>query len=271
MAGGHEAFLSVWTYWVNRPLYPETVAPWRDWPRVGQACVVRAPTVQFMPQEHAAAATFEGRGVVEIITVEITHHIWLEWGRIAAARLHDARDARRKVLERHAAGENWAEQMEVEYAAALVGIAACAHALDGLCGALKDRVALAPRKPGESRHGRIRSAISLGFTLSNADSAAWKKDFTWLYELRDAAVHPEEKSRPTVPHPVAGHGSYEASRYCLESVERAWSILISVLAVIGAPGRAKNPDVGRYATDMRPAILTLLDTGRCQSPSGALQ
>ncbi len=209
--------------------------------------------------------------------VEIRHHLWITWTRIARNEVTQARSARVKVLNAKDKGQNWALEMEPEYMASLVAISACAHALDAIYGALKPLVpatrasksrhaqirsvlahaldaiygALKPLVPAtrasKSRHAQIRSVLAEAFKLGNVAQKHWKAEFTWLFDLRDGAVHYNEESLPTVPHPIHGHGSQAAAIYCMETADRAVALLFEVLTVLGSPDRARNDQVRAYS------------------------
>jgi len=191
-------------------------------------------------------------------TIEMRHHLWITWTRIARKEVKQARAARQKVLEAKANGENWAAEMEPEYMAALVAVSACAHALDSIYGALKPLVSAIQVPKNASRHKHIRSVLAAAFTLGNPIEKHWKTEFTWLFDLRDGAVHYKEESLPTVPHPIAGHGSRAAAAYCMETADRALDLLLEVLTVLGKPDRARNDQVRSYSEDMSRIINDML-------------
>jgi hypothetical protein len=197
--------------------------------------------------------------VAEVFSVEITHHLWINWTRIAAKHLQAARDSRERVVATKAAGGNWAEVMEDEYSDSLVTISAAAHALDAAYGALKPLVTMPQLGDRAARHDHIRSALAAGYRLDNDLCRRWRKDFVWLFDLRDAAVHHREVSRPTVPHPIEGYGSHEAARYCLESCERAVACTLDVLGVMASPDLARNADVRKYSLGMVPTVRELVE------------
>jgi hypothetical protein len=155
-------------------------------------------------------------------------------------------------------GGNWAEVMEGEYSDSLVTISASAHALDAAYGALQPVVTMPQLGDDAARHDHIRSALAAGFRLGNDVGRRWKKDFTWLFDLRDAAVHHREVARPTVPHPIEGNGSHEAARYCLETSERAVACTLDVLGVMASPDLARNADVRKYSLGMVPTVRELV-------------
>lgn len=184
------------------------------------------------------------------VTVEMMHHLWADWTRVGVKHLHGARDARSRVFVTRSAGGNWAEDMADEYQDSLVAVSASAHALDAAYGGLKPLVAMPTLAENSSRHDFIRTALSAGYRLGNEVTSRWKQEFTWLFDLRDAAVHHFELSRPTVPHPIEGHGSYEVARYCLETSERAVALALDVLTVMASPNLARSEPVRQRSTGM---------------------
>ena len=193
-----------------------------------------------------------------VASIEITHHLWIEWSRIAVKHLRGARAARLRLLARKDAAGNRAEVMQDEYSDSLVTISASAHALDAAYGALQPLVTMPQLGNDAARHDHIRSALAAGYRLGNDLGRRWNKEFSWLFGLRDAAVHHREVSRPTVPHPIEGHGSYEAARYCLETSERAIALLLDVLKVMGSVRSARNEDVRNTASGWCPTVADIV-------------
>lgn len=173
----------------------------------------------------------------------------MTWTRIARDAVKQARSTRVEVLDAKANGENWALVTEAEFMAALVAISACAHALDAIYGALKPLVKPMQLSKDAPRHAYIRETLTEAFALKRPITKPWKTEFTWLFGLRDAAAHYEEQSLPTVPHPIEGHGSQAVAAYCMEAGDRALSLLLEVLAVLGTPDRAANDAVRAYSEE----------------------
>ena len=73
---------------------------------------------------------------------------------------------------------------------------------------------------GTKRHGKIREALKQVFDTGQVNTK-WLADFDWLFDLRDAALHAEEKPRPPVPHPLGTNTARENVDYSIESAERA--------------------------------------------------
>ena len=132
----------------------------------------------------------------------ITHHLWTDWTLIASERLVSAQAARGKVEEARETGDNWAAEFEKEQRASLVAVAGSAHALDALYGALS-QISGSPSISGDrpSRHQYIREAIGNCYKLSNDEAKTLRTDMSWLFELRDSAVHYKEGAKAFEPHP----------------------------------------------------------------------
>jgi hypothetical protein len=86
----------------------------------------------------------------------------------------------------------------------MIAIAAASHALDALYGAIRDLALPAqvaekwrenPRS-GPPRPRKLLEALKHGFSIP---SGKWQAQFEDLFDLRDAAVHPETVFRATEP------------------------------------------------------------------------
>ena len=183
-----------------------------------------------------------GVGVPGIV---ITHHTWIDWTRIARRNVRDARAGRQRALDARASGENMGPGMEAEFESALVGIAAVSHALDGLYGGLRNLVTVERLSEHAPRHAYVRAVLKAAFRLRNEQTRTWKDEFTWLFDIRDAAVHPNVVSG-IAPHPIEGFGSVEAATYCAESAERAMRLLLDVLSFLDSPEKARTAPVRSY-------------------------
>lgn len=198
----------------------------------------------------------EGRLTVESADVEITHYLWIDWTRIAQGQFGQARAAREGARTARTAGEDIAPHLEVEYFASMVAISACAHALDALYGGLITLMAIPA--VAETRHGNIRDALGKAFVLRNEDSKQWKDEFTWLFNVRDAALHWREASRPVVAHPLQVMVSANLETYRLEAALRAHRLLRDVLLVAVSSTRARNDAICTYFEQKRVTIDQML-------------
>ncbi|MFF5969940.1 hypothetical protein ACFY7C_00275 [Streptomyces sp. NPDC012769] len=117
-----------------------------------------------------------------------------------------------------------------EFDAALVAVAASALTLDALYGSVApaDRRAVW-RRNHTPRRSAIREGLKLVFATGPRNTA-WVDEFKWLFCLRDASVHHEEKPRKTVSHPPLGtHTGPEYVAYSTESADRAVGLMLEVL------------------------------------------
>jgi hypothetical protein len=75
-----------------------------------------------------------------------------------------------------------------------VAIAAAAHALDGLYGAVKPFIK-PPKFARTARHAQILETLKLGFRIGPFVKT-WTVEFAWLFDVRDAVVHHADEYRP---------------------------------------------------------------------------
>lgn len=60
-------------------------------------------------------------------------------------------------------------------------------------------------------------------------NSQWVAEFEWLFDLRDAAEHPEESPKPSIPHPLGTNTAPEQVDYSMEIATRAVELALSVL------------------------------------------
>jgi hypothetical protein len=162
-------------------------------------------------------------------SVVITTHLWPTWMRIAIDRARVARDARAEAVK-GGLGNETAKWMRIEFEAAVVAVAASAHALDALYGSTVIPPVVRARwvEKDTKRPGKIREALKLVFATGPMNTP-WVSEFKWLFDLRDAAVHAEEIPKASVPHPVGTNTASEQVDYSTESATRAVELALSVL------------------------------------------
>lgn len=100
-------------------------------------------------------------------TILITHHVWIDWTRIARRHLRAAHAGRQRALAARASGENMGPGMEAEFEASLVAVSATSHALDGLYGALSNLVKFDQLSEDAPRHAYLRAVLKAAFFLRN--------------------------------------------------------------------------------------------------------
>ncbi len=206
--------------------------------------------------------------------VQVKHHFWITWAEIAISQETAAQDARAAAVEAHAEGHEFAPHIAPELHASMITVAASAHAIDALYGAVKPLIPLpqslltAWTTNGASRHTRIRETLQTGFKVPNTTSAAWKKEFTWLFGLRDKEVHFEEAFDAFVSHPVLPTGvAPEMALYSVESSKRALDLLFQVFDHTLKAGAGRNQETEQYGKD-NSASRERLQALRCK-PAGS--
>jgi hypothetical protein len=189
--------------------------------------------------------------------IQVKHHLWITWAEIAIAREDDAEASRRAAVAAHTAGRDAALDTAAETKAAMQAIAACAHAVDGLYGGVRPLIAVPASTTARwnthsvARHARIRESLARGFRLRNDVAKRWKREFSWLFGLRNAEVHFEERFQQFVPHPVLPtHVAPEIALYSLESSTRAVDLLLDVFDHVLRPGSGRTALTEDYARSM---------------------
>lgn len=196
--------------------------------------------------------------------IAVAARLWPRWASIAIARALAARVAREQAV---AATDPTTESslLNEEFDAALVAVSATAHTLDAFYGSV---VPATRRAAWRANRTKRRTAIHEGLKLVFATgprNAAWGNEFKWLFCLRDASVHHEEKPRETVPHPSRDtHTGPEYADYSTESADRAVRLMLDVLRWCVDNPRAKAPTTGpqaptadQWARDNEPAVAIL--------------
>ena len=134
----------------------------------------------------------------------------------------------------------------------MIALAASSHSLDGLFGAITQIV---PPVRTDTRWSEILETLKSGFEIRGpAGGGGWAREFDWLFDARDAALHAEESFQATVPHPTGTNASPEHVRYSLECAIRAVSLLLEVLEICVAHPRT---ELAQWAIDFRPAVERL--------------
>jgi hypothetical protein len=205
---------------------------------------------------------------VPALTIRLKTNLWLWWAEIAIEREAVARRAREDALRVGSShSQNLGELLSCEGHASLVVVSASAHALDALYGAVKV-VASPPshlidawNAQGAKRPARILETLKLAFT-SGPYNAKWAKEFKWLFNLRDAALHFEESDKEPLPQPLGTHVSPERRQYGLESATRALDLALGVLDICTS---SPKPPTATWAKNYRPAVERLLTARRERS------
>jgi hypothetical protein len=162
--------------------------------------------------------------------------------------------------------------MSREFQSSLVAVSASAHALDALYGSTVIPQTVRDRwiDKRTKRHGKIREALKQIFDTGQMN-ANWMADFDWLFDLRDAALHAEEKPKPPLPHPLGTNTAQENVDYSVESAERAVDLAVSVLQWCVDHPRPRLPDATNWAAANRTAVHELAASAvrRMRNPNDA--
>jgi len=190
-----------------------------------------------------------------VATVLVRSHLWIWWAEIAIDQLRQARAFRAQAIEVRASGDEssrFAELIGQETKAAMVAIAAAAHALDALFGAVRE---LVPEAKTNRRWSTILETLKRTSVIKgSAGGGRWAREFEWLFDLRDSALHFQESQAETVPHPTGTNTGPENVLYSLEPAERAVALLLEVLETCTADPR---PPLDEWAKTMRPTVDSL--------------
>jgi hypothetical protein len=215
--------------------------------------VAREVTVHVPPATATASAPPPG--------VAMSTRMLLHWADVAIEQERLARAARRQleqeVEEAKATGKGL--NLTLELRPSLIAIAAVTHALDALYGELRDialpaHVAAKWRenpRSGPPRQRKLLEALKHGFSIR---SGTWQTKLDELFDLRDAAVHPETLFRATEPHPLGVSTAQEYVAYRCETATEAIDLLFEILETCGSK---QKPALNPWAGDLRPSLERL--------------
>lgn len=178
--------------------------------------------------------------------------------KVAIAHMHAASRARTAATAPDIPSNEVSTWMSREFQASLVAVSASAHALDGLYGStvIPQAVRDTWKGKGTKRHGKIREALKQVFDTGQVNTK-WVADFDWLFDLRDAALHAEERPRPPVPHPLGTNTAQENVDYSIESAKRAVDLGVSVLMWCVDHPRSHVADAVAWAGANRASVQEL--------------
>ncbi len=133
-----------------------------------------------------------------------------------------------------------------EMLAAMVSVAAAAHALDGLYGSVKPVLSLPPSRARRPR--RTTEALKAGFRVGK-QAPRWQAEVDWLFGTRDAAVHPAEVFRPLVVSRVTAHtvvySGIEVATYSAAAARRAADLCVHGHYRVPGQPQARDQGLGR--------------------------
>ena len=119
-----------------------------------------------------------------------------------------------------------------EMKAAMVAVAAAAHAIDALYGSVKQLVS--PPNSRARRDRKIIETLKLGFDVGHLWQS-WSADLEWVFGVRDGIVRHAEDHRPLVVGRYTARtvviSAPEAYKLSAETARRAASIARSILTV----------------------------------------
>jgi len=149
--------------------------------------------------------------------------------------------------------------MSREFEAAIVAVSASAHSLDAFYGSSAISQAVRDQRKNTStrRHGKIREALKQVFNTGPMNNH-WTSEFEWLFDLRDAALHAQEKSGPPVLHPLGTGTAQESVNYSVESAERALNLAMSALAWCVDHPRESLPDTVSWVSLHKQTVAKLV-------------
>jgi hypothetical protein len=196
-------------------------------------------------------------------------HLWLWWAEIAIDQRNLARSGRKKVLKNFASGN---QDISLESRPAMIAVAAASHAIDAFYGEAKEFIPLPAsitetwRRNRTGRPERIRETLKRGFRVGRHDRR-WKKDFDWLFDLRDAALHHSSENAPPVPHPALPTNiSPENADYCVEAADRAAGVMLDIFERCIDAAKPGLPQLSEWAGRLQPTVLSLRE--RAGQPAG---
>jgi hypothetical protein len=146
--------------------------------------------------------------------------------------------------------------LEQKFQASLVAVTASALALDALSGAAVSEQPRGPRSKRPRRAGKIHEALKRAFDTGPVNEH-WADEFRWLFALRAAGVHPEEKPQPSDRHPLGMNLSPEFVQYSVEPAERAVAFALSVLRRCVDFPRTGNQESAAWALRARSKVEEL--------------
>ncbi|MDP9343595.1 MAG: hypothetical protein M3Q23_16185 [Actinomycetota bacterium] len=208
--------------------------------------------------QEAKPATVAVTVTIGTPSIQMRSHLWIQWTEIAMEHETEAIGIRAEALRTRQDGGEIAGLLGREMRASMVSIAAAAHSIDALYGALQEAT---PNRPmfakGTPRRGKIIETLKYGLDL-RGETTRWESEFRWLFNLRGGAVHFKGEFTATVPHPLGTNTAPEAVAYSQESAIRAVDFLSEVLSACSKRPKPTVPEMVKWATDYGPAIERLL-------------
>jgi hypothetical protein len=196
--------------------------------------------------------------------------MWLYWAKVARAHADlaeravtpeavvDACSASLAGMEAEAPNPPQSRDSE-EMLAAMISVAAAAHALDGLYGSVKPLLSLPPSCARRSR--RIIEALTAGFRVGK-QAPRWQAEVDWLFDS-DEAVHPAEVFRPLVVSRVTAHtvvySGIEVATYSAAAARRAADLASTVITACLDNPKPATKDWAETRRDIWQSVLGSTD------------
>jgi hypothetical protein len=197
-----------------------------------------------------------------LVQILMKTHTWLTWAAIAIEHEHEAYEARQAQLESSGEQPQFGEALAREMKASLVAMSAAAHALDALYGEVKPSIPIDPalvetwRKNDLAREKWILETLKHGFNVGRY-ATAWATELVWLFDLRDAAVHPLDEFKPPILHPPSGTNVASVyGAYNCEAATRAIDLLVEVAQVCVDAPRPTLPEIVAWSEGMKKSVAS---------------
>jgi hypothetical protein len=168
--------------------------------------------------------------------------MWARWIEIAVEHELLARQANARILE----GDT--HQLVFEFRNALVAVAAAASTIESIVEEVKY---LIPEQPAGSKTAAEVNGdvITEAFGLDAQAKAELTDELGWLFDKRNAGVHPYSEPEEPQMHTAGVNTSAEASRFNAAEGGKAVTIALKVLTLAASPATAHRPWITRWATE----------------------
>ena len=213
--------------------------------------------------DNAAALNLQGIARSSGSTaVQLKHSLWVTWSELAIEHEAAAWRARSRALSASGPADR-SGLMEDEFRASIQAVTTAAFALDALhvpVKAIAKRAAAGqagsgPRE-GARREAVIREALKAVFLVGKLNNR-WVQEFSWLFSLRDGAVHYGESAEDPASHPLGLSVSKAHSTYCAKAAKQAVDLLLEVLHSAAEQPRPNLKDAVKWSADVKPSVRKL--------------
>jgi hypothetical protein len=146
-------------------------------------------------------------------------------------------------------------------------MSAAAHAIDGFFGAVAPMIEVDDKTRAAWDANRVRRPMRIletfkrGFDIG-PQAPRWAGELAWLYDRRDAAVHPRVVREATAPHPSGLSVATTNHLYGAPEAARSVKLAGDVLSTCLSRPRAANQNLVKWCDDQkRRALETALTRG----------